>query len=122
MKDLIISLILFSLVLTGVGLNAAYVRNVSAQLIDFAEALSASSDPEDTVSTLTDYWEHAKGYLIWTVEHQELRQISEAVLSLQAAYRCDDSAAFERYRSLLAELGAELAHAESIPLLNVPFP
>ena len=114
MKDLIISLVLFALILTGIALNAHYINSVSDDLTSYASRLTTEENTDTLLQELSERWKKAQRILDWTVPHRETEKISEIILSLQTAAECGDLTAFSRYRKLLEHAAEGLKRAENI--------
>lgn len=114
MKALIISLILFFLLLTGILLNAKFTIEVSEQLCAYSKQLDSQKSSEQTLKDLSAYWKQVSAILKWTVSKRTLARVEEAILSLQAAYTHNDHYAFAQSRALLVDVAHEFAEKDAI--------
>ena len=112
MKELIISLILFGLLLVGVSLNAVFVQRCAEYLNDYSQRLQDDADKAALLEALETDWQKSKTVLEWTVAHRELEGIDELMLSLRVSHERGNEADFARYCELLSIAADGICRAE----------
>lgn len=84
MKELVISLILFSTVLALVCANAIYTDRLTDQLKELATKAKDSAS-EEALSALYDHWDRHKDLLSLSASLRDVDSITENLLSLRVA-------------------------------------
>ena len=108
MKTLLATLLLFTLMLALIAINARYLSSVSAELTAVAEALADASD-DDLLTALEQLWRSERDRVSLTVPSRVTEGIDGAISELRAAERHGDAFALERARCALLRLASELS-------------
>ena len=85
MKVLVIALILFTLVIVGVTVNAFFVYDTIEQTQALAAAAFRSSNSNDTLDELWDFWNSRSDLLGLSVSLREIDSATENLLVFQTA-------------------------------------
>ena len=119
MKDFLISITLFVIVIVCVAINSIYVSSISSKLESIAERLDLNSSPAPLIAELEAIWEKNRPWLSLSVDTPQLDSVDIIIDSIRLSYEMEDAFEFEKYRLQLSELSKEISILEKLTLQTV---
>ena len=122
MKSFLGSVILFTILILAVTLNAIYILGLSERIGQYAERLERvekEEDPTALLEELQDLWKQNRKYLAFSIDTATLDDIEKTILSLIVAYESGDSYEFEKYRAYLGEAAREISRFERLDIETI---
>ena len=118
MKELIASLILLTVVVTLVIINAFYVDSTLEKLDRLADR--AFNEPsEKSLAELIDYWERHRSFVGLSASLREVDSVPENMLNLQTSFREGNSVMAEQSYSLLCNALDDIRRYEKLSIINI---
>ena len=119
MRSLIATIILFSLLVGSVIINAIYVDSVCDKIKISADALKTSFQKEELLSELKSIWSKNKSYLNLSIRTNEIERMNDFIESLSASHNANNEAEFQKYCILISALAEEFSLYESVSLDSI---
>ncbi len=121
MRDLIISLVLFALMIGFVVGNSLFVQRGTERLIDAVEDVPAIDAPdcEKKIGELRLYWRDFKKAARFSLCYSELNRIECLIEEMDCHRQTDNMHDFEHAKVMLTSLLREIARLEKVSLDGV---
>ena len=117
MRTTIISIVLFSLLLFGVILNGFFVRNVSNELIEYANLLSTPCEKD--LQSLEAYWIGKRDWLALSIPSSYLDNIEKVIISMHSSYKSDNLNEYNKDLALFRQAAQTIDKAERFSIKNI---
>ena len=124
MKGFLISLLLFSILVTGIFWNGRYLRGVGDALSDtlgrcIVEITTDKGEPETALNSLSALWKEHRGRIGITVPVKPIREIDDALLAADTALKSGNTALFTEACARLRECFSALRRYETPSLGSI---
>ena len=118
MKSFIISIILFSVLISGIVANAIYINEESRHLTELAAELGSLEDPtfEVRFNELYEEWTRFRGLADVSCSHSELGKIDLVLEEIKAHAATKSLVDYEAARNALILYLEDIARLEKISL------
>ena len=118
MKVFWTSLIIFSLMLGAIALNAFFIHTT---IHSMRNLLSQMDDPTESeiIDQVDSLWKKNRTLISFTVGVREVRMIDESLIELRWAYEIQDDAELRKHRDLLLSETEELLRQESLRFSSI---
>ena len=114
MRSFIATVILFSLLVGSVAVNAIYVNSVCEKMENLANELKASTEKASLIAELRSLWSKNSAYLNLSIRTDEIERMNDLIESLNASHNAQNDAEFQKYCILIAALAQEFSRYEGI--------
>lgn len=116
MKAFVISLIIFTLMLTGIVINNIYINNVADELTVMVGNIPRADKDGcySEASRINEYWEKHQALIGMSVSFVELNRVSDNITALLVYADEKDVTEFECSKKLLLNSIAEMRRLESL--------
>ena len=119
MRSLIITLILFTAILTAIGFNSHFIRKSADTVIFYTSDEEFQKAPEDAFMRLESFWNENKIFLEFSVGYREIDRMSELILELGELIEENADADTRRLRTLIADSASDIARLERLSIENL---
>ncbi len=119
MKAFWASIVLFTLLITAVAVNADYIHRITNNLVVFAEELEAADGRSERLDQLENRWNRSRTWIALSVKQSDLNKIDELIVTLRWAHDTQNEEAFLKYRALLMQTAKEFNRTERLSLQNI---
>ena len=121
MKSFILSLIIFTLLFSGIIINSLYVSHFSDKLYEFAQSLPTDRLPDscDTVCELSEFWDKNEFYIMLTNDHTRIHDVYHHIQSLEAAMISGSFPLYTEARLAIMESAKAFKEFDTFSLIGV---
>lgn len=121
MKSFILSIIIFSILLSGIIVNSIYVSRFSEQLERFSESFPEDHMPTDRqiIDDLTEFWHKNEFFIMLTNDHAKVHEVYHHIQSMEAALVSGNFTLYIQSRLAIAEAAKGFREFDSFSLTGV---
>ena len=121
MRDLIISVILFFLLIAAIAGNSIYIRKETAELQEAVNAVPAIDAPdcEKKIGELRLYWQDFKKIARLSLNYSELNRMECLIEEMDCHRQTGNMNDFEHAKVMMVNLLREMARLEKVSLDGV---
>lgn len=119
MRSLIITLTLFTVMLSAIALNSQFIQSSTDRIIAYTSDDAFKKAPEDALWRLESFWEDNKIPLEFSVGHKECDRMSELILDLRECVESGNEKEARRVRALISDCAADISRLERLSIENL---
>lgn len=121
MKSFILSVIIFTALISGIFVNSLYVSHFSDRLYEFASSLPADRLPDDSdaVCELSEFWKKNEFFIMLTNDHARIHDVYHHIQSLEAALISDSFPLYTEARLAIMESAKTFKEFDTFSLIGV---
>ena len=119
MKSFIITIILFSVILSFVILNSIYITKVCNKISDLCNSISNIPDHPKALTEMFESWKKSKPVLEFSVRISELERMSDLIESLQSSVKSQNEVEIQKYCILISDHAKYIAQHERISFSSI---
>ena len=119
MRSLIITLILFTAIITAIGFNSHFIRKSADTMIFYTSEEEYKKAPKDALERLESFWDKNKLFLEFSVGYKEIDKMSELILELRNYTDAGKELEAMRVCSLISNSASNIARLERLSIENL---
>lgn len=121
MKVFWISIILLTVMLSGIAWNYSYINNVANEMISMLDALPDAEDEASPTAAreIVDFWEARADYVALSVSYNVTDRVSEQAVTLAACAACGDRYGYRTALALLRDAVGDMRRLEQFSIENL---
>lgn len=121
MKSFVISLLIFSFLISGIIINCIYVSHFSKQLEEFSKSFPEDHMPSDRqiIDELTAFWHKNEFFIMLTNDHAKIHEVYHHIQSMDAALISRNFTLYTQSRLAIEEAAKGFREFDTFSLVGV---